>query len=127
MFAQIPSTTASSLGSWLTDLAAVVLMAYYVTRLVFMFVRKPPVDATFVSKHDCRECHRGAAEATDRLRAELRDLDVGIRSELRSLSTKFEEGLASFNLANERRVSDLHTRINGISDRVSKLEGRTLK
>ena len=121
MLAQIPTTTPAHIGEWLIALAAVLAIAALVKSF---FVRKPPIEAEFVSRIECAKLHALAGTQAADLRREIKDLEVGVRTELRLVTVRIDEGLAEFNLHNERRAGDLHKRINRIERNVARLQGK---
>lgn len=111
---------ANEIGLWLAC-AATVLGIVAIIKTVF--IRKPPIEAEFVRRVECKEIHSGTAFALAEIKKEIRDLEVSVRTEIRSLAKDFDVSLRDFNLLNERRSGDLHKRINEVVERVSKLEG----
>jgi hypothetical protein len=118
---------AQELGAWLISAAAVLAIVKMAFDLVKGAKRVPPIEAEFVTKLEFQRVHDHAREQAKVLSTELntrlRELEVGMRTELRVMGEKIQDSLGSTNLMNERRAGDLHERINVISDRVAKLEG----
>src|SRR5215475_6166102 len=102
MFAQIPTPPTGAIESWLISAAAVGSLILLGKKL---FVRKPPIEAEFVSKAEFRMFR----ESVER---ELNGLREKIDARFFNLGEKMEEMKSELLSAGERRGSSLHRRIN---------------
>src|SRR3989442_11224438 len=102
MFFQIPSPPTGAIESWLISAAAVIAMLALGKKL---FVRKPPIEAEFVSKAEFRLFR----ESVER---EMNGLREKIDARFLNLGAKMQEMKSELLTAGERRGSSLHRRIN---------------
>jgi len=103
--------------SWLISAAAVVSMAALAKKL---FVRKPPIEAEFVTKAEFRMLR----EDVER---ELNSLRDKIDARFVSLGEKIEEMKAELLAAGERRSSSIHRRLNELEAGLARVDERTKK
>ena len=117
MFSQIPTPPAGAIESWLISAMAVVAMVVLVKNL---FVRKPPIEAEFVTKSEFRIFR----ESVER---ELNGLRDKIDARFLSLGEKIEEMKGELLAAGERRGSSIHRRINELESGLARVDERTRK
>ena len=117
MFFQIPTPPAGAIESWLISAMAVVAMVVLVKNL---FVRKPPIEAEFVTKSEFRVFR----ESVER---ELNGLRDKIDARFLSLGEKIEEMKGELLAAGERRGSSIHRRINELESGLARVDERTRK
>ncbi len=115
MFLQLPTPPAGSIESWLISAAAVIAMIALGKKL---FVRKPPIEAEFVSKAEFRLFR----ESVER---ELNGLRDKIDARFLTLGEKIEEMKGELLTAGERRGSSLHRRINELEAGLARVDERT--
>src|SRR5205809_3803719 len=104
MLMQIPTPPPGAIESWLVSALAVVSMVVLAKKL---FVRKPPIEAEFVSKAEFRTFR----ESVER---DLNGLRDKIDARFLSLGEKIEELKGDLLIAGERRASSIHRRINDL-------------
>src|SRR6266403_3334579 len=102
MFGQIPTPPTGAIESWLISAAAVGSLILLGMKL---FVRKPPIEAEFVSKAEFRAFRDGVER-------EINGLRDKIDARFLSLGEKIEDMKSELLTAGERRGSSLHRRIN---------------
>src|SRR5437773_6092920 len=102
IFSQLPAPPTGAIESWLVSAAAVVSLILLGKKL---FVRKPPIEAEFVSKAEFRMFR----ESVER---ELNGLRDKIDARFLGLGQKIEEMQTELLSAGERRGNSLHRRIN---------------
>src|SRR5437899_12823999 len=117
MLMQIPTPPAGSIESWLISAAAVISLILLGKKL---FIRKPPIEAEFVSKAEFRTFR----ESVER---ELNGLRDKIDARFLSLGEKIEEMKSELLSAGERRGSSLHRRINELEAGLARVDERTRK
>src|SRR5262245_12043468 len=117
MFLQIPTPPAGAIESWLISAMAVVAMVVLVKNLL---VRKPPIEAEFVTKSEFRVFR----ESVER---ELNGLRDKIDACFLSLGEKIEEMKGELLVAGERRGSSIHRRINELESGLARVDERTRK
>ena len=117
MFSQIPTPPAGAIESWLISAMAVVAMVVLVKNL---FIRKPPIEAEFVTKSEFRIFR----ESVER---ELNGLRDKIDARFLSLGEKIEEMKGELLAAGERRGSSIHRRINELESGLARVDERTRK
>ena len=115
MLSQLPSPPVGAIESWLISAAAVVAMIALGKKL---FVRKPPIEAEFVSKAEFRLFR----ESVER---ELNGLREKIDARFLCLGEKIEEMKSELLTAGERRGSSLHRRINELEAGLARVDERT--
>ena len=115
MFFQIPSPPNGAIESWLISAAAVVSLVVLGMKL---FVRKPPIEAEFVSKAEFRLFR----ESVER---ELNGLRDKIDARFLNLGEKIEDMKSELLIAGERRGSSLHRRINELEAGLARVDERT--
>jgi hypothetical protein len=115
MLSQLPSPPVGAIESWLISAAAVVAMIALGKKL---FVRKPPIEAEFVSKAEFRLFR----ESVER---ELNGLREKIDARFLCLGEKIEEMKSELLTAGERRGSSLHRRINELETGLARVDERT--
>src|SRR6266446_2441742 len=115
MFAQIPTPPPGAIESWLISALAVVSMVVLAKKL---FVRKPPIEAEFVSKTEFRMFR----ESVER---EINGLRDKIDARFVSLGEKIEEMKGELLAAGERRAGSLHRRINELEAGLARVDERT--
>ena len=117
MFSQIPTPPTGAIESWLICAAAVVSLIVLAMKL---FVRKPPIEAEFVSKTEFRMFR----ESVER---ELNGLRDKIDARFLILTEKIEEMKSELLVAGERRGSSIHRRINELEAGLARVDERTRK
>ena len=115
LFSQIPLPPAGAIESWLISAAAVVAMIALGKK---MFVRKPPIEAEFVSKAEFRMFR-------ENVERELNGLRDKIDARFLSLAEKMEEMKSELLTAGERRGSSIHRRINELESGLARVDERT--
>ena len=115
MFSQIPLPPAGAIESWLISAAAVIAMIALGKKL---FVRRPPIEAEFVSKAEFRIFR----ESVER---ELNGLRDKIDARFLSLGEKMEEMKSELLVAGERRAGSIHRRINELESGLARVDERT--
>ena len=115
MFSQIPSPPVGAIETWLISAAAVVAMLAMGKKL---FVRKPPIEAEFVSKAEFRMFR----ESVER---EMNGLREKIDARFLNLGEKMEEMKSELLSAGERRGSSLHRRISELEAGLARVDERT--
>src|SRR6266566_9808391 len=104
MLLQIPSPPTGAIETWLLCAAAVVSLIVLAMKL---FVRKPPIEAEFVSKAEFRMFREGVER-------EMNGLRDKIDARFAGLGEKIEEMKTEILTAGERRAGSLHRRINDL-------------
>ena len=117
MLAQLPNPPIGAIESWLLSAAAVLSMVVLAKKL---FVRRPPIEAEFVSKIEFRMFR-------DSVERELDGLRDKIDARFLSLGEKMEEMKGELLTAGERRGSSLHRRINELEAGLARVDERTKK
>jgi len=115
MFAQIPNPPTGSIESWLITAAAVASLVLLGKKL---FIRKPPIEAEFVSKAEFRTFR----ESVER---DLNGLRDKIDARFLSLGEKMETMKTELLVAGERRGNSLHRRMNELEAGLARLDERT--
>jgi hypothetical protein len=114
---QLPSLPSGALETWLLSAVAVVSMALMAKKLL---VRKPPIEAEFVSKAEFRVFR-------ERVEHDLNGLRDKIDARFLGLGEKIEEMKGELLSAGERRGDSLHRRINELEAGLARVDERTLK
>jgi hypothetical protein len=117
MFSQIPTPPSGSIESWLISAAAVGSLILLGMKL---FVRKPPIEAEFVTKAE----FRAVRESVEREISGLRDK---IDARFLNLGEKIDEMKSELLIAGERRDVSIHRRINELEAGLARVDERTLK
>ena len=112
---QLPIPPAGSIESWLISAAAVVSIALLAKKL---FVRKPPIEAEFVTKTEFRTFRQDVER-------ELNGLRDKIDARFLGLGEKIEEMKAELLGAGERRASSIHRRLNELEAGLARVDERT--
>ena|SRR2546423_2830418 len=115
MFGQIPNPAPGAIESWLVSAAAVVSLVLLGKKL---FIRKPPIEAEFVTKSEFRMFR----ETVERDMNGLRDK---IDARFLSLGEKIEELKGELLSAGERRGNSIHRRINELKAGLARVDERT--
>jgi hypothetical protein len=115
MLAQLPTPPIGAVESWLLSAAAVLSMVVLAKKL---FVRRPPIEAEFVSKVEFRLFRDSVENDLDGLRDK-------IDARFLSLGEKIEEMKSELLTAGERRGSSLHRRINELEAGLARVDERT--
>ena|ERR1043165_1156873 len=115
MFAQIPNPPAGAIESWLITAAAVASLVLLGKKL---FIRKPPIEAEFVSKAEFRTFR----ESVER---DLNGLRDKIDARFLTLGEKIEDMKTELLVAGERRGSSIHRRINELEAGLARVDERT--
>jgi hypothetical protein len=117
MFSQIPTPPAGAIESWLISAAAVGSLILLGMKL---FVRKPPIEAEFVSKTEFRAFRDGVERDLNSLRDKIdaRFLNIG---------EKIDEMKSELLIAGERRDVPIHRRMNELEAGLARVDERTLK
>ncbi len=115
MFLQIPTPPPGSIESWLISAAAIVSIALLAKKL---FIRRPPIEAEFVTKSEFRIFR----ESVER---ELNGLRDKIDARFLSLGEKIEEMKSELLSAGERRGNSIHRRINELESGLARVDERT--
>jgi len=115
MFSQIPLPPAGAIESWLLSAAAVIAMIALGKKL---FVRKPPIEAEFVSKAEFRLFRENVERDINSLRDK-------IDARFLSLGEKMEEMKSELLTAGERRAGSIHRRINELESGLARVDERT--
>src|SRR5438128_1793515 len=115
MFSQLPTPAPGSIEAWLISAAAVIAMLALGKKL---FVRKPPIEAEFVSKAEFRMFR----ESVER---EMNGLREKIDARFLNLGEKMEEMKSELLTAGERRGGSLHRRINDLEAGLARVDERT--
>jgi hypothetical protein len=112
---QLPAPATGEIEKWLISAAAVVSLVALGKKL---FVRKPPIEAEFVTKAEFRLFR----ESVEREINGLRDrLDVRFLN----LAEKIEQMKSELLSAGERRGSSIHRRINEMEAGLARVDERT--
>ena len=112
---QIPSATPGSIEAWLIAAAAVGSLAVLGKQL---FVRKPSIDAEFVTKAEFRAFREGVER-------DLNGLRDKIDARFLTLVEKIDAVKAELLVAGERRGSSIHRRMNELEAGLARLDERT--
>src|SRR5258705_8847558 len=115
MLMQLPSPAPGTLERWLVCAAAVFSMIVLAKKF---FVRKPPIEAEFVSKAEFRMFR----ESVER---DLNGLRDKIDARFLILTEKMEEIKSDLLIAGERRGSSIHRRINELEAGLARVDERT--
>jgi hypothetical protein len=115
ILAQIPQPKAGQMEEWLLAMAALAAIALLLKNL---FVRKPPIEAEFVSRAECKQHHAEMEQDMDDIRKELRALREFMAQKIEGIRVDME-------ISNERRASVLHTRINDLATSLARVDERT--
>ena len=115
MLAQIPNPPTGAIESWLITAAAVASLVLLGKKL---FIRKPPIEAEFVSKAEFRTFR----ESVER---DLNGLRDKIDARFLTLSEKLEDIKTELLVAGERRGSSIHRRINELEAGLARVDERT--
>src|SRR2546421_11928201 len=102
MFGQIPNPAPGAIESWVVSAAAVASLVLLGKKL---FIRKPPIEAEFVSKAEFRTFR-------DSVERDLNSLRDKIDARFLSLGEKMETMKTELLVAGERRGNSLHRRMN---------------
>jgi hypothetical protein len=116
MFAQIPTAPPGSIESWLVSAAAVVSLALLAKKL---FIRKPPIEAEFVTKAEFRAFRENVQRELDGLRDK-------IDARFSNLGEKIDEMKTELLTAGERRAGGLHRRLAELEAGLARVDERTL-
>jgi len=117
MFSQIPTPTPGSLESWLISAAAAVSLALLAKKL---FIRKPPIEAEFVTKAEFRAFRENVQRELDGLRDK-------IDARFTRLGEQIDELKTELLTAGERRAGGLHRRLSELEAGLARVDERTLK
>jgi len=112
---QIPTPPSGAIESWLVSAMAVVAMVLMARKL---FVRKPPIEAEFVTKNEFGAFRESVEREMDGLRDK-------IDARFLSLGEKIEEMKGELLSAGERRGSSIHRRINELEAGLARVDERT--
>src|SRR5882762_8406660 len=115
MLSQIPTPPAGAIETWLLCAAAVTSLVVLAMKL---FVRKPPIEAEFVSKAEFRTFR----ESVER---ELNGLRDKIDARFLTLGEKIEDMKTELLIAGERRGGSIHRRINELESGLARVDERT--
>ena len=115
MFSQIPSPPPGAIETWLLCAAAVVSLIVLAMKL---FVRKPPIEAEFVSRTEFRMFR-------DSVERDLNGLRDKIDARFLILSEKMEEMKTQLLIAGERRGDSIHRRITQLEAGLARVDERT--
>jgi hypothetical protein len=115
MFSQIPNPPNGAIESWLITAAAVASLVLLGKKL---FIRKPPIEAEFVSKAEFRTFR----ESVER---DLNGLRDKIDARFLTLAEKIEGMKMELLVAGERRGSSIHRRINELESGLARVDERT--
>jgi hypothetical protein len=115
MFAQIPTPPTGSIESWLISAAAVGSLILLGMKL---FVRKPPIEAEFVSKVEFRAFRDGVEREVSGLRDK-------IDARFLNLGEKIDEMKSELLIAGERRDVSIHLRMNELEAGLARVDERT--
>jgi hypothetical protein len=115
MLMQFPTPPAGAIESWLICAVAVVSMIALGKKL---FVRKPPIEAEFVSKTEFRMFRESVEHELDGLRDKIDARFAG-------LGEKIEELKSELLTAGERRAGSIHRRINDLEAGLARVDERT--
>ncbi len=117
MISQIPTPPSGSIESWLISAAAVGSLILLGMKL---FVRKPPIEAEFVTKVEFRAVREGVER-------EINGLRDKIDARFLNLGEKIDEMKSELLIAGERRDVSIHRRINELEAGLARVDERTLK
>jgi hypothetical protein len=117
MFAQIPTPASGAIESWLISAAAVGSLILLGMKL---FVRKPPIEAEFVSKAEFRAFREGVER-------EINSLRDKIDARFLNLGEKIDELKSELLIAGERRDVSIHLRMNELEAGLARVDERTSK
>jgi hypothetical protein len=114
-FSQIPTPPPGSIESWLIAAAGVGSLALMGKQL---FVRKPSIDAEFVTKTEFRAFREGVERDLNSLRDKLDARFLTLAEKIDTLKTELL-------VAVERRGSSIHQRMNELEAGLARLDERT--
>jgi hypothetical protein len=117
MFFQIPTPPSGAIESWLISAAAVGSLILLGMKL---FVRKPPIEAEFVSKAEFRAFRDGVER-------EIGGLRDKIDARFLNLGEKIDEMKSELLIAGERRDVSIHLRMNELEAGLARVDERTRK
>ncbi len=115
MIAQIPIPQPGTMEAWLLSAAAVFSIALLAKKLL---VRKPPIEAEFVTKAEFRLFR-------DSVERDLNALRDRLDARFLRLTEKLEELRADLLNAGERRGNSLHQRLNELEAGLARVDERT--
>ena len=115
MLAQVPTPLPGAMESWLISAAAILSLVVLARKL---FVRKPPIEAEFVTKAEFRIFRESVERDLESLRERLDARFLG-------LGEKLELFKSEILAAGERRGSALHQRINELESGLARVDERT--
>lgn len=104
--AQLPSTTPESLGSWLIQFMAVMVIVIAVLQIISFFQRKPTIDAEFATKKELEKAETYLKSSVDSLRAHV--------------DKKYDD----IQTSGEKRAGKIHNRINVVLIACAKICGK---
>ena len=114
-FSQIPNPPAGAIESWLISGVAVVSIAALIMKV---FVRKPPIEAEFVSRTEFRMFREGVER-------ELYGLRDRIDARFLSVVEKMEQMKAELLAEGERRAGAIQQRLNEMEAGLARVDERT--
>lgn len=117
MFSQLPVPAPGAIETWLVSAAAVTAMAVMAKKLL---VRKPPIEAEFVTKAEFRLFR-------DSVERELTGLRDRIDARFLMVTEKIDEMKSELLSAGERRGCALHARLNELESGLARVDERTRK
>jgi hypothetical protein len=115
MFLQLPTLPSGAIETWLLCAAAI---ASLIVLAIKLFIRKPPIEAEFVSKAE----FRAVRESVER---ELNGLRDKIDARFANLGEKMDEMKSELLTAGERRGGSIHRRINELEAGLARVDERT--
>src|SRR5258705_1813346 len=117
MLPEIPTPPIGAIEGWLIGAAAVGSMMWLGMKL---FVRKPPIEAEFVSKAEFRAFRDGVEREVSGLRDK-------IDARFLNLGEKIDEMKSELLIAGERRDVSIHLRMNELEAGLARVDERTRK
>jgi hypothetical protein len=115
MLAQIPTPLPGAMESWLISAAAILSLVVLARKL---FVRRPTIEAEFVTKAEFRIFRESVERDLENLRERL-------DARFQGLGEKLELFKSEILAAGERRGSALHQRINELESGLARVDERT--
>ena len=117
MLMQIPAPPSGAIETWLLSAVAVVSIAAVMMKV---FIRKPPIEAEFVSWAEFRRFREGVER-------ELYALRDRIDARFLNVVEKMDQVKIELLAEGERRAGTLHQRLNDMESGLARVDERTKK
>jgi len=108
---------AQFLGNWLFAMAAILAIAYMIGKIVIGAVRltrrEPPIDAEFATKREMFVLRNESLHNDDKIEGKIDNLRTEIKGDISTLA-----------MADEKRSSGIHRRVDEVLSAVSRVAGQ---